>query len=55
MKMWEICYYIRNKNLYATKIIYANTAQEAIKKARVKDIEDIYEVDENGKKVNKIC
>ena len=51
MKIWKVCYYIRSKNLYTTKIIYANTAQEAIKKARVKHIEDIYEIDENGKTI----
>ena len=51
MKKWEVWYYIRSKNLYTTKVIYADTPQEAIKKARVKYIEDIYEVDENGKRL----
>ena len=51
MKIWKVWYYIRSKNLYTTKVIYANTAQEAIKKARVKHIEDIYEIDENGKTI----
>lgn len=43
MKKWRIIYYIRNKNLYTYKIVEANTAQEAIKKARVKNIVDLLE------------
>lgn len=56
MKIWEVCYYIRSKNLYTTKVIYADTAQEAIKKARVKYIEDVYEIDFKNtiRKVNTI-
>ena len=46
MKKWEVCYYVRSKNLYTTKTIYADTAQEAIKKARVKHVEDIYEIEQ---------
>ena len=41
MKKWRVDYYIRNKCLYTSKIIYAATATEAIKKARVKNIVDL--------------
>lgn len=51
MKIWKVWYYIRSKNLYTTKVVYADTAQKAIKKARVKNIEDIYEIDEKGKEI----
>lgn len=41
MKKWRVDYYIRNKNLYTSKIIHAATAADAIKKARVTNIVDL--------------
>lgn len=42
-KLWFIEYYKR-ANCYANKIIEADNAEKALKKARVKNIEDIKEV-----------
>lgn len=46
MKKWRVDYYIKNKNLYASKFVYAETPEEAIKKARVKNIEDLVLIEE---------
>lgn len=43
MKKWCIDYVVGNT--YKAKYVYANTAQEAIKKARVKNIVDIFIVE----------
>jgi hypothetical protein len=39
---WIVTYYVRNKNLYTAKTVTAGTAVEAIKKAKVKNIVEIY-------------
>lgn len=44
MKKWCIDYVVGNT--YKVKYVYAKTAQEAIKKARIKNIIDINEVKE---------
>lgn len=51
MKKWCIEYYIRNKNLYTCKYVYAKDNMEAIKKARVKNIEDLYIVNEKNERI----
>ena len=38
---WRVVYYVRSKNLYTQKIVVAETAAEAIKKARVKSIVEL--------------
>ena len=38
---WIVEYYVRNKNLYTYKVVKAETASEAIKKAKVKNIVDL--------------
>jgi len=43
MKRWRINYY-RTKNWIDCKVLDAKNAEEAIKKARVKHISDLYEV-----------
>ena len=35
---WYVGYYVRNKNLYTGKIVEADAAEKAIKRARVKNI-----------------
>ncbi len=45
MKYWQIDYY-RTRNLIAKKYIKDESAQGAIKKARVKNIVDVQEVTE---------
>lgn len=47
MALWFIEYYKRANN-YANKIIKADTAEKAIKKSRLKNIEDIKELNENN-------
>ncbi|MCD7779997.1 MAG: hypothetical protein LUH05_04925 [Candidatus Gastranaerophilales bacterium] len=47
MRYWFIEYFKRPNN-YANKIVKANTAKEAIKKSRLKNIEDIKEINENN-------
>lgn len=47
MKLWFIEYY-KGQNNYANKIIKAETAEAAIKKSRLKNIEDITELNENN-------
>lgn len=42
-KLWFIEYYKRANN-YANKIVEAETAEKAIKKSRLKNIEDIKEL-----------
>ena len=42
---WEVVYYVRNKNLYTSKIVAADSAPEAIRKARVKSIVDLRPVE----------
>ena len=49
MIKWEVDYYVRNKNLYTYKYVYANTAADAIKKARVKNITDLKPIEEERK------
>ena len=44
MNMYFISYYIKNKNLYTFKIVHADDVQQAIKKARIKNIVDIKEI-----------
>lgn len=48
---WLVSYYVRNRNLYTYKFVYADTAADAIRKARVKEIEDLYPVDEDGNRI----
>lgn len=43
MTLWFIEYYKRANN-YANKIVKADTAEKAIKKSRLKNIEDIKEL-----------
>lgn len=45
-KLWFIEYRKRHNN-YANKIIEAETAEKAIKKSRLKNIEDIKELNTN--------
>ena len=46
MKKWRVFYYIRSKNLYTYKDITAESASEAIKKSRVKNIVDLIIIEE---------
>ena len=46
MKKWRVDYYIESKNLYTHKFVYAETPQQAIKKANVKNIEDLVIIEE---------
>jgi len=41
MKRWEVVYY-RSKNTIAFKTVYAKDGKDAAKKARVKNIIDLY-------------
>ena len=50
MIKWEVDYYVRNKNLYTYKYVYANTAADAIKKARVKNITDLKPIEKGERK-----
>lgn len=47
MALWFIEYWKRANN-YANKIIKADTAEKAIKKSRLKNIEDIKELNEHN-------
>ena len=47
---WEVVYY-RSKNTIAFKSVYAGDAENAIKKARVKNIIDLYPSVKERKKV----
>ena len=46
-KLWFIEYYKRANN-YANKIVEAETIEKAIKKSRLKNIEDIKELNEKN-------
>ena len=41
MKKWYVLYYVKKQNLYTYKVVQAETASEAIKKARVKNVVDL--------------
>ena len=43
MKKWHIDYVVGNT--YKVKYVYAKTAQEAVKKARIKNIVDLFVTD----------
>ena len=45
MTKWNVGYYIGNT--YTYKYVYADTAAQAIKKARIKNIVELYPVEEN--------
>lgn len=49
MKKWEVAYVVGNT--YKFKYVFAETNTQAIKKARVKNIIDLYVVDENNNRV----
>lgn len=49
MLKWEVIYVVGNT--YKCKYVYAQTNEQAIKKARIKNIVDLYVVDENNNKV----
>lgn len=49
MYRWLVDYVVGNT--YKVKYVYADTAEKAIKKARVKNIDDLYPVDENGNRI----
>lgn len=49
MKKWRVVYVIGNT--YKDKYLYANTSEQAIKKANVKNIVDLYIVDENNNRI----
>ena len=46
MKRWRINYVVGNT--YKYKYVFAETNTQAIKKARIKNIIELYVVDENG-------
>ena len=46
MKEWQVIYY-KTRNYISCKTIKARTSAEAIKKARVKDIIDLYIIKED--------
>lgn len=50
MSRWNVTYIVGNT--YKRKYVLADTAERAIKKARVKAIEELYIVDENN---NRVC
>ena len=45
MKRWRVNYVVGNT--YKYKYVYADTAAQAIKKARIKNIVELYPVEEN--------
>jgi hypothetical protein len=47
MVRWQIDYCVGN--IYKVKYVYAENAEKAIKKARIKNIVDLNIVDENNK------
>ena len=49
MKKWEVTYIVGNT--YKFKYVFAETNEQAIKKARVKNIVDLYVIDENNNRV----
>lgn len=48
---WQIDYYVGNT--YKYKIIEAENNEKAIKKAKIKNIVDLFPIDENGKRIDK--
>lgn len=49
MKKWRVEYVVGNT--YKSKYIFAETANDAIKKAKIKNIVDLYPVDENNNRI----
>lgn len=49
MYRWLVDYVVGNT--YKVKYVYADTSENAIKKARVKNIVDLYPIDESGNKI----
>lgn len=47
---WYVSYYKR-RNLISNKRVEAVTAEQAIKRARVKDIIDLYPIDNTGNRI----
>ena len=50
MKIYRIDYFSKRINSYTVKYVRANNYEDAIKKSRIKNIEDIEEVDLRGYK-----
>lgn len=49
MLKWWVCY--RAGNTYKGKYVFADTSEQAIKKARIKNIVELFPVDENGNRI----
>ena len=49
---WYVAYYKRY-NWVDVKYVHASTAEEAVKKSRVKLIVELFPVDESGKRIEK--
>lgn len=49
MAKW--CVWYRVGNTYKYKYVYADNAETAIRRARIKNIDDLYIVDENNNRI----
>lgn len=49
MNKWNVTYVVGNT--YKRKYVFADTNEQAIKKARVKNIVELYIIDENNNRI----